>query len=207
MISPHPFNRIFGLTLFIASLGLAPRAFAQSLESSASLKNTAARATVSLLEFNPADLMWGRYRFAHESLVIESLSVSIVGEVQDTVKQGRFEEKNIAMGLGVQYYPQAISLDGLFLRGESALALSKVVEDATARRAAQSANVASVQLAGDLGWRVRLTDRLTGSAAYGLETTISQALWSNDAQTSERWINEKASEVVPRVQINLGVLL
>ncbi|MBM3383068.1 MAG: hypothetical protein FJY29_11575 [Betaproteobacteria bacterium] len=194
--------------LLLTALGFAfPRHVPAQVLGGSQSRDDATGAAVSLLEFNPADLVWGRYRFAHENLILDSLSFSLVGEVQDSLRQSQFEEKNIAAGLSLQYYPQSISLNGLFLRAESDLALSKVEEDASARRSAQSASVAHVRLAGDLGWRVRLSDRLTGSAAYGLRTTLSQALWSSDSATAQRWLNQKSADVAPRVQINLGVLL
>lgn len=206
MSAPRCIPMPLRLSLAALALSYPNQTFAQALEGSRGGAESVG-AAVSLLEFNPADLMWGRYRFAHENLVLESLSFSLVGEVQDSLRQGQFEEKNIAVGLSLQYYPQAVSLHGLFLRGESDLAFSKVEEEASARRGPQSANVANVRLAGDLGWRVRLSDRLTGSAAYGLRTTLSQALWSSDGETAQRWLNQKSTDVAPRVQINLGVLL
>lgn len=202
--------RPIGMPLFLFLLVLcsaAPqRIYAQTLEVTRP-SGDASGAAVSLFEFNPADLMWGRYRVAHENLILESLSFSLVGEVQDSFRQGRFSEKNISVGMSLQYYPQAVSLNGLFLRGETDLAVSQIEEEASARRGPQEASVANIRLAGDLGWRVRLSDRLTGSAAYGLRTTLSQALWSNDRETGQRWLNQKSADVAPRVQINLGVLL
>lgn len=179
---------------------------AQTFESLAS-EEREPRASLSLVEINPADLIWGRYRIAHESLIFESVSVGWVGEVQNSVKQGSFEEKNIAAGVSLQYYPQSVTLNGLFVRGECDIALASVTDAVTAKGQMISGKSAFVQVAGDVGWRVRLSQRLTGSAAYGLRSTLSQDLWNDRGQMISRWLRQKNGTPDVRVQINLGVLL
>lgn len=160
----------------------------------------------SLVEINPADLMWGRYRLAQESFLFEGVSFAWNGEFQETRQKGRYREQNFAAGISLQYYPQSVTLQGPFLRAESNLAVSGVSEEAQAKSASGRTNLAVVKMAGDLGWRVRLSERLTGSAAYGLRTTIPQVLWTDDTTLSKRWLQSGDSLDV-RVQINLGLLL
>jgi hypothetical protein len=181
-------------------------AFAQKLETTSSDKKSAG-AVLSLIEINPADLLFGRYRIAHENLILDGLSFSWIGEVQDTLASRNYEERNIATGVSLQYYPQSISLDGLFVRGESDIALSEVSEGTVGRRRAESGKAATLRIAVDIGWRVRLSERLTGSAAYGLRTTLPQTLWNSNSQLTQRWLIQKSDNPDARVQINLGVLL
>lgn len=167
------------------------------------LNKSASSSIVSLIETNPADLLHRRYRLAHENLIFESTSFSLTGELQDNLSVGDFEEKSIAAGFGLQYYPQSVSLQGFFVRGETDLALASISDSGTQ----ESSLVAALRLAGDVGWRVRISDRLTGSAAYGLRTTIPQALWSNRPMMSTAWISQRSASSDVRVQINLGLLL
>ncbi|MEN9824410.1 MAG: hypothetical protein RI953_155 [Pseudomonadota bacterium] len=160
----------------------------------------------SLVEVNPADLMWGRYRVAQESFLFESVSFAWNGEFQEARQKGRYREQNFGAGISLQYYPQSVTLQGPFLRAESNLAVSGVLEDAQAKASSAKTNLAVLKMAGDLGWRVRLSERLTGSAAYGLRTTIPQVLWTDDTTLSKRWL-ESGDSLDVRVQINLGLLL
>jgi hypothetical protein len=168
-----------------------------------SAENSAASAIVSLVEINPADLLLRRYRVAHENMIFESTSFALTGELQDTVGVGDFREKSLAAGFALQYYPQSISLQGLFIRGETDLALTNLRDESQS----SDSTAATLRLAGDVGWRVRLSERLTGSAAYGLRTTVPQALWSSQPVMAGRWIQQKIDENDVRVQINLGLLL
>lgn len=185
---------------------ITQKAHAQRLDVSKSETGSGA-AMVSLVEMNPADLLWGRYRLSYENLIFEGVSFAWTGEIQESFKRGQFEEKNLATGISLQYYPQSVSLTGLFLRGESDVSFATVREDPSARRLQETGDAAVLRLAGDVGWRVRLSERLTGSAAYGLRTTLSESLWSNESQLTERWLREKTVAPDIRVQINLGVVL
>lgn len=188
---------------FLGSIvGLVQTAQGQSLGGTQPAKE----GIFSLVEFNPADLMWGRYRVVHENLLFEGFSVAWLGEWQDTRRKSVFDERSFSTGLSLQYYPQSVTLQGPFLRGETAVALSGVREDAQAKKPELSTNQMLLRVAGDLGWRVRLSDRLTGSAAYGLRTTLPQVLWSQNEELSQRWL-DKGESLDVRVQINLGVLL
>lgn len=186
------------LTLF-AQLLAAWSPIGNSLSS----EKSASTAIVSLVEFNPADLLHRRYRISHENMIFESTSFSLTGELQDSVSMGDFREKSLSAGFGLQYYPQSISLQGLFFRGETDLALTNLMDESSAN----DSTAATLRLAGDVGWRVRLSERLTGSAAYGLRTTVPQTLWSTQPLMSGRWIQQKSNENDVRVQINLGLLL
>lgn len=166
----------------------------------------AQEAIFSLVEFNPADLMWGRYRLAYENFIFEGVSFAWLGEVQESRRTNGFLERSLTAGLSLQYYPQSVSLMGPFFRAETDLSVSDVSEDAGSKRPARSAYVSTLKMAGDIGWRVRLSERLTGSAAYGLRTTLPQVLWSNDNALGRRWLaNDDNLDL--RVQINLGILL
>ncbi len=185
--------------VFIAAMAFCESqdAFAQRL-----MEKQAARDGIySLVEINPADLLWGRYRLAHENLLFESLSFAWNAEVQESRQKGKFLEQSLGTGFSLQYYPQSVTLQGAFIRAETNLALLGVSEGVSSK-----SHLASMQVAGDLGWRVRLSDKLTGSAAYGLRTTLPQVLWTNNDRLSRRWIQEGDTSDV-RVQINLGLLL
>lgn len=170
---------------------------------SVSGEKSASVAIVSLVEVNPADLLRRRYRIAHENMIFESTSFALTGELQDTITVGDFQEKSLAAGFALQYYPQSVSLHGLFFRGETDLALSSVSDE----KQLTDSTAATLRLAGDVGWRVRLSERLTGSAAYGLRTTVPQTLWSTQPVVTGRWIQQKSDANDVRVQINLGLLL
>ena len=174
-----------------------------SLDSAISDNKSASSAIVSLVEFNPADLLHRRYRISHENMIFESTSFALTGELQDSVLMGDFKEKSLAAGFSLQYYPQSISLQGLYFRGETDLAVTNLVDE---KRASDS-TAATLRLAGDVGWRVRLSERLTGSAAYGLRTTVPQTLWSSQPVMAGRWMQQKTDDNDVRVQINLGLLL
>jgi hypothetical protein len=179
-----------------------PHAYAQKLRE----KLAAQDGIFSFVEVNPADLMWGRYRLAHENFIFESVSFAWLGEVQETRRKNRFQERSLTAGLSLQYYPQSVSLMGPFFRAETDLTMSDVTENGDPKRSAQSAYISTLKMAGDIGWRVRLSDRLTGSAAYGLRTTLPQVLWSNDEALGRRWLSDGDS-LDMRVQINLGIIL
>lgn len=179
-----------------------PSALAQKLSETHSARD----GIYSLVEINPADLMWGRYRLANENLIFESLSVAWTGEFQELRKKGDFLERNFATGIGLQYYPQSVTLQGPFFRGEADLAFTSVSDESKGRINSKDAHLALIKMAGDMGWRVRLSDRLTGSAAYGLRTTLPQYLWSDNESVGRRWI-ENGESLDFRVQINLGILL
>lgn len=182
---------------FMGAVAVFPECSAQQLRD----KQPARDGIYSFVEFNPADLLWGRYRLAQESLILESLSFAWNGEVQENRQKGTFTEQNVSAGIGLQYYPQSVTLQGGFFRAETNFALSGISEGLRPKF-----HLATMKVAGDLGWRVRLSDRLTGSAAYGVRTTLPQVLWSNNDNQSRRWMQEGESADV-RVQINLGLLL
>lgn len=193
--------RIITSVLFLCCF-LSPSAHAQKLRE----KLAAQDGIFSLVEVNPADLMWGRYRLAHENFIFESVSFAWLGEVQETRRKNRFQERSLTAGLSLQYYPQSVSLMGPFFRAETDLTVSDVSEDGDAKRRAQNGYVSTLKMAGDIGWRVRLSDRLTGSAAYGLRTTVPQVLWANNEALGRSWLADGDS-LDMRVQINLGILL
>ena len=85
---------IFCAFLFIQT------AFAQKVENTS---RSSQDGIVSLIEFNPADLLLGRYRLANENLLMESVSIAWIGEVQENRKLGKYTEKNLAAGLSLQY--------------------------------------------------------------------------------------------------------
>lgn len=203
---PLPSRRPVLTGILISVSFFSSLAVAQKLETLPSDKKSTG-VVLSLIEINPADLLFGRYRIAHENLILDGLSFSWIGEVQDTLARGNFEERNLATGVSLQYYPQAISLDGLFLRGESDIALSEVSDDSVGRRKAARGKAATMRIAADIGWRVRLSERLTGSAAYGLRATLPQTLWNSDSKLTQRWVIQKSDNPDARVQINLGFLL
>lgn len=203
---PLPSRRLVLTGNLISISFFSSLAVAQKLETLSSEKKSSG-VVLSLIEINPADLLFGRYRIAHENLILDGLSFSWIGEVQDTLANRNYVERNLATGVSLQYYPQAISLDGLFLRGESDIALSEVSEGSVGRHHAESGKAATMRIAADIGWRVRLSERLTGSAAYGLRTTLPQTLWNSDSQLTQRWVIQKSDNLDARVQINLGVLL
>ena len=203
---PLPSRRLVLTSTLVSISLLNSLALAQKLETTSSDKKNSG-VMLSLIEINPADLLFGRYRIAHENLILDGLSFSWIGEVQDSLANRNYVERNLATGVSLQYYPQSISLDGLFLRGESDIALSEVSEGSVGRRQAESGKAATLRIAGDIGWRVRLSERLTGSAAYGLRTTLPQTLWNSNSQLTQRWLIQKSDNPDARVQINLGVLL
>lgn len=203
---PLPSRRPVLTGILISVSFFSSLAVAQKLETLPSDRKSTG-VVLSLIEINPADLLFGRYRIAHENLILDGLSFSWIGEVQDTLARGNFEERNLATGVSLQYYPQAISLDGLFFRGESDIALSEVSDDSVGRREAASGKASTMRIAADIGWRVRLSERLTGSAAYGLRATLPQTLWNSDSKLTQRWVIQKSDNPDARVQINLGILL
>lgn len=160
----------------------------------------------SLVEFNPADLMWGRYRLAHENLILDSVSFAWTGEVQEFRKKGDFQERYVSSGIALQWYPQSVTLMGLFVRGESDLGLMDVQDREQAKNTTDDGLLAVARVAGDIGWRVRMSPRLTGSASYGVRTTLPHTLWNNDEALSKKWA-QTGEHVDMRVQINLGLLL
>lgn len=190
------------LVVFLVASLFQPLAYAQRLSES----SVAKEGIFSFIEVNPADLVWGRYRVAHENFLFERISFAWNGEYQEKRTKGRFEEWNFGSGISLQYYPQSVSLQGPFFRAESNLSLSGVREDNSVKQSAGQGKLATIRMAGDLGWRVRLSDKLTGSAAYGLGTTLPQVLWTDNDILSRRWIGDSESMNV-RVQINLGLLL
>lgn len=194
---------ILRLRFAVVSFALLFSASLPQLSYAQQLKETkpARDGIYSFIEFNPADLQWGRYRLAHENLILESLSFALSGEVQERRNKGEFSEQSLTAGLGLQYYPQSVTLQGGFIRAETNLAVSGLSHAEASRF-----HVAALKVAGDLGWRVRLSDRLTGSAAYGIRTTLPQVIWTNDTLGSQRWMREGETADV-RVQINLGLLL
>lgn len=169
-------------------------------------KKAAQDGIFSLIEMNPADLLWGRYRIANENLVFESTSLAWVGELQEWRQKGNFKERSAALGLSLQYYPQSITLTGPFFRGETQFSVLGITEYAQNKQTSQSGYLALLKVGGDLGWRVRLSDRLTGSAAYGLRSSLPQILWNSDESLGRRWL-ENGDSFDVRVQINLGILL
>lgn len=197
-------RRVMRIMLGVLSLCYfsVPHAYAQKLRE----KLAAQDGIFSFVEVNPADLMWGRYRLAHENFIFESVSFAWLGEVQETRRKNRFQERSLTAGLSLQYYPQSVSLMGPFFRTETDLTMSDVTENGDPKRSAQGAYISTLKMAGDIGWRVRLSDRLTGSAAYGLRTTLPQVLWSNDEALGRRWLSDGDS-LDMRVQINLGIIL
>jgi hypothetical protein len=192
-------NFVYRVSAYIATMAVCESqdAFAQRLTE----KQPAREGIYSLVEINPADLLWGRYRLAQENLLMESLSFAWNVEVQESRQKGKFEEQSLGTGMSLQYYPQSVTMQGAFIRAETNLALMGVSEGSVAK-----SHLAMMQVAGDLGWRVRISEKLTGSAAYGLRNTLPQILWGKTDNLSRRWIQEgEMSEV--RVQINLGLLL
>jgi hypothetical protein len=189
----------FTLTFCLVAFAAAQRSasFAQQIKD----KQPARDGIYSFVEFNPADLLWGRYRIAQESLILESFSFAWNGEVQENRQKGKYTEQSFTTGMGLQYYPQSVTLQGGFIRAETSLALSGVSDQRQSKF-----HLAAVKVAGDLGWRVRLSEKLTGSAAYGVRTTLPHVIWSNNDSQSKTWMQEGDSPDV-RVQINLGLLL
>ncbi|MEY4063823.1 MAG: hypothetical protein RIR26_31 [Pseudomonadota bacterium] len=162
---------------------------------------------VSLFEFNPADLAWGRYRVSYENLFMESASIAWTGEWQDAVNIDDLVERSLASGVALQVYPHSVALDGFFIRGEADVALAFVERKGTQQKSPAEATTAALRFAGDLGWRVRMSESLTGSAAYGLRSTVPQLLWGGRNTLTQNWIEKRSRNLDPRVQINLGVLL
>lgn len=200
-------GKIFGITSRFGALWLSLLSYSvfawTPLGTGVSAEKSASSAIVSLVEFNPADLLHRRYRISHENMIFESTSFSLTGELQDRITAGDFSEKSLAAGFALQYYPQSVSLQGLFFRGETDLALTSLIDESRG----SDSTTATLRLAGDVGWRVRLSERLTGSAAYGLRTTVPQTLWSSQPVMAGRWMEQKSDETDVRVQINLGLLL
>lgn len=194
--------------VFIASLGsLGWRfEFAQASESriSGGRKTTH---VVSLLEMNPADLLWDRYRLAYENLFMDGVSFAWTGELQGSRQTAGFSERSLSSGVALQVYPQSSVLDGFFLRGEADVAVSFLERKATQQQPVSEATTSTLRFAGDLGWRVRMGEKLTGSAAYGLRTTVPQPLWGSENESIRNWLEKRSQNPDVRVQINLGVLL
>ena len=166
-----------------------------------------ANPAVSLIEINPADLVWGRYRVSYENLFMESVSIAWTGELQDPFRTDDLAERSLASGVALQVYPQSAALEGFFIRGEADVALAFLDRKGNQQKPSSDVTTAALRFAGDLGWRVRMSERLTGSAAYGLRSAIPEALWGGDNPLVQSWLEKRSRHPDLRVQINLGVLL
>lgn len=165
-------------------------------------RKTARSGPYALIEWNPADLAFGRVRGGGEYVIVDGFAFGGAFEYQKK-DEPDWRSASTAVGVTATQYFESQALRGNFLRGEIDVFGT---EFSTKKRGAEKETIFGVNLGADLGYRFSLSERFTGAAAYGVRRVVPD-FFATSGDGVEKDFTDNTKRWDFRVQLSLGVTL
>jgi|GEM_PF-669727 len=169
----------------------------------AGLRASASKGPYSVIEWNPADLLWGRVHLSGEYVIVDGFAFGGLAEYQKQNSE-KYKHATTAVGVTATQYLESQTLRGSFLRGE--LAAMGSVFTRKDVEVQEEQGVYGLSLGADLGYRFLISQRFTGAASYGVRRVVPDFFTTQGDSPLEDWQTANKAWSM-RVQLALGIAI
>ena len=167
------------------------------------LRSSSSKGPYSVVEWNPADLLWDRVHLSGEYVIVDGFAFGGMAEYQKQ-STDKYKHATTAVGVTATQYIESQTLRGTFLRGEIAAMGSVFTRKDVEVQEEQG--VYGLSLGADLGYRFLISQRFTGAASYGVRRVVPDFFTTQGDSPLEDWKTANKAWSM-RVQLALGLAI